>query len=427
MNGIILKSGLKIEVGVVTSGELVFTTDSNELLANGLKARKVVPEEFPLIIKTPSLPTIDGELGDYAINTAWGEHIDYYYKDQWVPRYEGYSVDYLNTHFEPKVNYPLDLIKRDGSTPFVVGFDNSSLDSFVSKQDADFIVDNMDFDDYISTDGTDEMISGYVPFHPQDVINLKYLHSGKYILIPPTTKPLTPGTLWNDNGTPRLTDRIDYFELIITSPVQPTFTSIGGDITVEDNYNGTFKCYSHDSLTNFRTVDKSAIRVQVIEFPKSLVSLESAFENCVNLSSFVCPFYEMSKVQFLNRTWASCSGLTSFPLVDTSSVTNFYAAWVGCSGLTSFPLIDTTVADSFTGTWQGCSGLTSFPPLLVPIADSFLATWAGCSGLTSFPFMSAPNAGTMRATWHNCTSLPHCPFGVEFIGGWGAWDTCYNV
>ena len=52
--------------------------------------------------------------------------------------------------------------------------------------------------------------------------------------------------------------------------------------------------------------------------------------------------------------------LTSFPLIDTSSVTTFYAAWYG-NQLTSFPLIDTSSGVIFRYAWYGNSTLTSFP------------------------------------------------------------------
>ena len=59
--------------------------------------------------------------------------------------------------------------------------------------------------------------------------------------------------------------------------------------------------------------------------------------------------------------WRDHSEITEFPLIDTSSGTNFRYAWRGCSSLTSFPLIDTSSGTSFRGAWYECSSLTSFP------------------------------------------------------------------
>jgi hypothetical protein len=59
--------------------------------------------------------------------------------------------------------------------------------------------------------------------------------------------------------------------------------------------------------------------------------------------------------------WRDRSEFTEFPLIDTSSGTNFFAAWNNCSSLTSFPLIDTSSGTAFRSAWNNCSSLTSFP------------------------------------------------------------------
>jgi hypothetical protein len=54
------------------------------------------------------------------------------------------------------------------------------------------------------------------------------------------------------------------------------------------------------------------------------------------------------------------NNLTSFPLIDTSSGTDFFRAWRGNS-LTSFPLIDTSSGTSFYAAWYGNAELVDFP------------------------------------------------------------------
>ena len=68
--------------------------------------------------------------------------------------------------------------------------------------------------------------------------------------------------------------------------------------------------------------------------------------------------------------WREMGGLTSFPLIDTSSGTSFYAAWRNNS-LTSFPLIDTSSGNSFAYAWYGNSTLVDFP---ASFFDNCLAT-----------------------------------------------------
>jgi len=81
----------------------------------------------------------------------------------------------------------------------------------------------------------------------------------------------------------------------------------------------------------------------------------------------------------------NCSSLTSFPLIDTSSGTNFQSAWQNCSSLTSFPLINTSSGTNFKQAWYNCSSLTSFPLIDISSGTSFYLTWYNCSSLTSFP------------------------------------------
>jgi hypothetical protein len=83
------------------------------------------------------------------------------------------------------------------------------------------------------------------------------------------------------------------------------------------------------------------------------------------------------------RFWRDWTELTSFPLIDTSSGTNFRGTWFGCSSLTSFPLIDTSSGDSFRDAWFGCSSLTSFPLIDTSSGTNFRGTWFGCSSLTT--------------------------------------------
>ena len=45
----------------------------------------------------------------------------------------------------------------------------------------------------------------------------------------------------------------------------------------------------------------------------------------------------------------------------TGTVFNFRSAWDGCSGMTSFPLLNTAAATSFESAWSGCSGFDQLP------------------------------------------------------------------
>ena len=114
-----------------------------------------------------------------------------------------------------------------------------------------------------------------------------------------------------------------------------------------------------------------------------------AFYGCSNLIISATDIGHFENVISLYQIWRDCSSLISFPLIDTSSVTEFTGAWQYCSSLTSFPLIDTSSGTDFRRTWQGCSSLTSFPLLDTSSGVSFggnlLGAWQNCTSLTTFP------------------------------------------
>ena len=107
--------------------------------------------------------------------------------------------------------------------------------------------------------------------------------------------------------------------------------------------------------------------------------------------------------------WRNMEELTSFPLVDTSSGTNFAAAWNNCSSLSSFPLINTGSGTDFTSAWNRCSGLTSFPLVDTSSGTNFFAAWYICSSLTSFPLIDISSGTSFSNTWFGCSSLTSFP------------------
>jgi hypothetical protein len=107
--------------------------------------------------------------------------------------------------------------------------------------------------------------------------------------------------------------------------------------------------------------------------------------------------------------WRGRSEITEFPLIDTSSGTDFYAAWHSCSSLTSFPLIDTSSGTSFAYTWSFCSSLTSFPLIDTSSGTNFRQAWRDCSSLTSFPLIDTSSGTDFGFAWYNCSSLTSFP------------------
>ena len=100
----------------------------------------------------------------------------------------------------------------------------------------------------------------------------------------------------------------------------------------------------------------------------------------------------------LTDAYNGTSNMTSFTASNaTSTVATFYQTWKGCSGLTSFPVIDSSSGTDFTGAWQSCTGLTSFPSLDFSSATSFRFSWYLSSSLATFPANSFDSTGTLAS------------------------------
>jgi hypothetical protein len=146
-----------------------------------------------------------------------------------------------------------------------------------------------------------------------------------------------------------------------------------------------------------------------------------AWYHCSGLTSF--PNLNTSAGTNFNCAWSGCSGLTSFPNLNTSAGTNFSFAWYVCSGLISFPALNTGAGTDFTCAWYGCSGLTSFPALDTSKGTNFFDAWSLCSGLLSFPVLNTSAGTNFSFAWYNCSKLTSFPTlntsaGTNFSYAW---------
>ena len=91
-------------------------------------------------------------------------------------------------------------------------------------------------------------------------------------------------------------------------------------------------------------------------------NLVRAWQGATSLTSFSCPSVVSSTWTNISFAWGR-TGLTSFPLMDVSSVANFGSSWADCPALTTFPanFFDVTgnlVSNAFSLTWRN-SGLSA--------------------------------------------------------------------
>jgi hypothetical protein len=107
--------------------------------------------------------------------------------------------------------------------------------------------------------------------------------------------------------------------------------------------------------------------------------------------------------------WRGRTELTEFPLVDTSSGTNFEDAWYACLNLTSFSLVDTSSGTRFVTAWFYCKNLPSFPLVDTSNGTRFDSAWNRCSSLTSFPLLDFSSGIKFFAAWYKCKALLSFP------------------
>ena len=119
------------------------------------------------------------------------------------------------------------------------------------------------------------------------------------------------------------------------------------------------------------------------------LSLERAFRGCSNLTITATDeaTANTGSVTNFSWAWADCSGLTSFPLIDTSGATTLSYAWYG-TRCTSFPLINTSNVTDFGSAWRNCNSLTSFPLIDTSKGTNFYYTWSGSFSLFTFPTLN---------------------------------------
>jgi hypothetical protein len=58
-----------------------------------------------------------------------------------------------------------------------------------------------------------------------------------------------------------------------------------------------------------------------------------------------------------SRAWQNCTGLTSFPSLNTSSGTDFGYAWNSCTNLKCIKGVDTTSQTNTTDMFNNCTNL----------------------------------------------------------------------
>ena len=189
------------------------------------------------------------------------------------------------------------------------------------------------------------------------------------------------------------------------------------DIPTMVTYEGTtYNVTSIDAMA-FHDCTSSSITI-----PNSIVSIgESAFEDCMSLTSIVIP---NSVTSIGEEAFVSCTSLVSVSIGN--GVTSIEGmVFEDCTALTTIT-IPNSVTSIGNGAFSGCKGLTS---ITIPNSVTSIGSYAfhGCTGLTS---ITIPNSVTSigRNAFNGCTGLTSItiPNSVTSIGE-RAFDGCTGL
>ena len=138
-------------------------------------------------------------------------------------------------------------------------------------------------------------------------------------------------------------------------------------------------------------------------------NLDSAFEDCTFLTTFTCEFSLTSSVTNFGKGFKG-TALSSFPLIDTSSVTEISSMFNGVTELTTLPLLDLSSVSTGRYFLASCSGITSLPAFDLSSANNLQGFASNATSLASLPaFTFTSILGRIDQAFKGCSSLTDVP------------------
>ena len=160
------------------------------------------------------------------------------------------------------------------------------------------------------------------------------------------------------------------------------------------------RVYSNDTYRPYfnNSGDEDQITsITISDNAKLGTTLENAWTDAKNVTSFSCPFSATSQVTNMKEAWWTFSSLESFPLIDTSSVTDM-GTWYSNSSLTEFPLLNTSLVGNMGHAWFQCTGLESFPLIDTSSCSDFTSTWRSVEFI-DFPKLDFSSGTNFNRAW----------------------------
>jgi hypothetical protein len=200
-------------------------------------------------------------------------------------------------------------------------------------------------------------------------------------------------------------NKITTFPSNLTLSVGQNFTQAWRDCTLLSAFPDTYDFSLSATNFNYAWYGCTSLR----NFPNlsatKATSFQYAWHNCTSLSSFNMSLL-LSATTF-NQAWRNCARLKSFQLTAPNA-TNFSYAWTNCSSLTGFNL-SAPNATLYYDAWDGCTSLSTFPMFDTSKVTDVRYAWSNCNNLTSFPRLNLSGCTDFTGTWTNCIKLTAVP------------------
>jgi len=147
---------------------------------------------------------------------------------------------------------------------------------------------------------------------------------------------------------------------------------------------------------------------QMTAFPNVDTSLAENLDWCFSSIAIptTVPTYNTSSALNMDAMFAGCSGITgAFPFMTTTLCTNFKRLWWDCSGVTSFPAIDTSIGTDFNQMFRGITA-TSLPAYDTSLGLDFGSMFQDAASLVCLTSVDTATSGTTAvAMFTGCTAM----------------------
>ncbi len=166
--------------------------------------------------------------------------------------------------------------------------------------------------------------------------------------------------------------------------------------------------YQNGEYTSIRSFVTSHKDVQYLpKIDTSNIALYSFFSGCKSLITF--PLIDTSIVTNLTRFCEGCTSLTTIPPIDTSNVTNMSDAFRECTSLLKIPFLNTAKVEDFNSMFKECCALQTIPSIDTSASQDISYIFSNCTSLKEIPSINLSNITVLSSIFYCCEALTTIP------------------